>query len=241
MIALLFTPLLMSGQVGDHRSDFSIGFNGGYAFNSIGFSPKVAQAMHGGVTGGASCRYVCEKYFNTVCSIYGEVNYASIGWKENIVDIDDQKVFNQTTGRYDEYSRTITYIQVPVLAHLAWGKENKGLQAFVNLGPQFGYYLSESTETNFTLENMNLTERANQRTTQYSMPVENKFDYGIAVGGGLELSIPKAGHFLIDGRYYYGLGNIYGDSKRDYFQKSNHGTITVKVAYLFDIVKYHAQ
>lgn len=238
-ITFLLTPLMTFGQVGEHRSDLSIGFNGGYALNSIGFAPKVAQGMHGGITGGFSYRYICEKYFNTICSIYGEVNYANLGWKENIVDIDDQKVVNQMTGLTDEYSRTMSYLQVPIFAHLAWGKEEKGLQVFINLGPQFGYYLNETTETNFTLENMNLSQRANKRITQYSMPVENKFDYGIAVGGGLELSLKHIGHFLLDGRYYYGLGNIYGDSKRDFFQKSNHGTITIKMAYLFDLVKYN--
>ena len=35
--------------------------------------------------------------------------------------------------------------------------------------------------------------------------------------------------------YYYGLGNIYGDSKRDYFARSNHSNIVVKLAWLFDI------
>jgi len=58
------------------------------------------------------------------------------------------------------------------------------------------------------------------------------------VGGlGLEFSHPKVGHFLLEGRYYYGLGNIYGDSKRDYFGRSNYSNIVVKLSYLFDILK----
>ena len=69
------------------------------------------------------------------------------------------------------------------------------------------------------------------------MSVENKFDYGIAAGLGMEYSVPKVGHFLLEGRYYYGLGNIYGDSKRDYFAKSNHSSIVIKLTYLFDIVR----
>lgn len=237
-ILFLMLPFTASAQVGDHRSDLSLGFNGGYALSSIGFAPKVTQGLHGGLTGGFSFRYVCEKYFSTICSVYGEVNYAKVGWKENIVDIDDQPVINAATDLAEAYSRTMTYVQVPILAHLGWGGEDRGVQFFINLGPQFGYYLSESTEQNFTDANMNLSARANQQITQYTMPVEKKFDYGIAAGGGVELSLPHLGHFLLDGRYYYGLGNIYGDSKRDYFQKSNHGVITVKLAYLFDLAKY---
>ena len=67
--------------------------------------------------------------------------------------------------------------------------------------------------------------------------VENKFDYGIALGLGAEYSIPKVGHFLAEARYYYGLGNIYGSSKKDFFGKSNFGQIVFKVSYLFDIVR----
>ena len=70
---------------------------------------------------------------------------------------------------------------------------------------------------------------------QDTMAVENKLDYGIALGLGAEYSIPKVGHFLAEARYYYGLGNIYGSSKRDYFGKSNYGQIVFKVSYLFDI------
>ena len=69
------------------------------------------------------------------------------------------------------------------------------------------------------------------------MSIENKFDYGIALGLGAEYSVPKVGHFLLEARYSYGLGNIYGNSKKDYFAKSNYGQIVVKLAYLFDITR----
>ena len=61
--------------------------------------------------------------------------------------------------------------------------------------------------------------------------------YGIAVGLGLEYSNRHLGHFLVEGRYYYGLGNIYGSTKRDYFARSNFGNIVVKFTYLFDIIR----
>ena len=41
----------------------------------------------------------------------------------------------------------------------------------------------------------------------------------------------------MEGRYYYGLGDIYNNSKKDVFSRSNHGTIIVKFTYLFDINK----
>lgn len=238
---LSIVPVAMTAQIGEHRNDLAIGFNGGLNMSSVSFTPKVSQAKLNGITGGLSVRYVCEKYFSTVCSLYGEINYSQMGWKEDIVDVNDMPVINTATGLPEEYSRTVNYIQVPLMAHLAWGREQKGFAFFVNLGPQFGIYMSESTNTNFDFSDRNAADRVNPVCAQDTMAVENKFDYGIAAGAGIEFSHPKVGHFLLEGRYYYGLGNIYGDSKRDYFGSSNFGTITLKLAYLFDIVRTRRQ
>ena len=238
---LSIVPVAMTAQIGEHRNDLAIGFNGGLNMSSVSFTPKVSQAKLNGITGGLSVRYVCEKYFSTVCSLYGEINYSQMGWKEDIVDVNDMPVINTATGLPEEYSRTVNYIQVPLMAHLAWGREQKGFAFFVNLGPQFGIYMSESTKTNFDFSDRNAADRVNPVCAQDTMAVENKFDYGIAAGAGIEFSHPKVGHFLLEGRYYYGLGNFYGDPKRDYFGSSNFGTITVKLAYLFDIVRTRRQ
>lgn len=230
---LLLVGLSVKAQVGDYRSVFSVGVNGGYVMSNVGFNPTVTQGYHGGMMGGLSWRYTCEKYFSTICSIYGEINYSQLGWKQDILTVNDDPVMNN--GVAEEYSRTINYVQIPVFAHLAWGREERGMNFFFEAGPQFGLYLSESTTQNY--DSPNLADRANTIVEQESMPVEKKFDYGIAVGAGLEYSQPKVGHFLLSARYYYGLGNIYGSSKRDYFGKSNLGSIVIKATYLFDIIK----
>lgn len=227
----------VQAQIGEHRSDFAIGANGGYVLSKVGFTPTVQQKQHGGITGGVSLRYVCEKYFKTICSVYAEVNYAKVGWTEDILDIENNAVLISGTGEALKYQRDITYIQIPVFAHLAWGREERGFNFFVNLGPQIGIYLNESTTTNFDETTPTENDRVSNITAQYDMPVEKKLDYGIAAGAGMEYSIPKVGHFLLEGRYYYGLGNIYGSSKKDYFGKSNFGQIVVKASYLFNITR----
>lgn len=205
--------------------------------SKVGFTPTVQQKQHSGITGGVSLRYVCEKYFKTICSVYAEVNYAKVGWTEDILDIENNAVLISGTGEALKYQRDITYVQIPVFAHLAWGREERGFNFFVNLGPQIGIYLNESTTTNFDETTSTENDRVSNITAQYDMPVEKKLDYGIAAGAGMEYSIPKVGHFLLEGRYYYGLGNIYGSSKKDYFGKSNFGQIVVKASYLFDITR----
>jgi hypothetical protein len=236
-ILLSLLPLGALAQIGQHRNTFSVGVNGGYNLTTVRFTPKVVQSMKGGITGGISMRYTVEKYFSTIASIAAEVNYGQMGWKEDIRDLNDQPVINAVTGVAEQYERTVSYVQVPIMAHLAWGRENRGVNFFVNAGPQFGVYLSESSKMSFDWDKRNMIDRANSICAQDTMAVQNKFDYGIAAGAGIELATPKAGRFLLEGRYYYGLGNIFGDSKRDYFGSSNYGTITIKLTYLFDITR----
>lgn len=73
-------------------------------------------------------------------------------------------------------------------------------------------------------------------TEQHGKPIDNEFDYGIAGGLGVELRT-KAGNFLVEGRYYFGLSDFFSSTKKDYFARSAHGTITAKITYLFDITK----
>lgn len=234
-------------QVGEYRSDLSVGVNGGVTMSSLSFVPKVPQNQLMGKTMGFTVRYVGEKYFKSVCAIVAEVNYAQIGWEESILTIADQPVVNPATGLAEEYRRQCDYLQIPLFARLGWGRERKGLQAFFQVGPQLGIFLNEKTTANFDLDTPNSAERTSKVSgpdigeyhfsNMYHMPIENKFDYGIAGGLGLEYSHPKLGHILLDARYYYGLGNIYGSSKRDYFARSNFQNIVVKISYLYDIFR----
>ena len=236
-----------SAQVGEYRNSFAVGVNGGYLLSKVSFVPEVPQDYSDGLTGGLTLRYTSEKYFNSICALTAEVNYSQMGWKESILTINDEPVINRATGLAEEYRRKITYIQVPLLARLGWGRERKGLQAFIQLGPQLGFYLDESTEANFDLDYPEIYERASHISgptvgdavfsNMYHMPVENKFDYGITGGAGIEFSHPKIGHILLEGRYYFGLANIYGNTKKDFFAKSNHNTIIIKMSYLFDVFK----
>ena len=246
----LFTA---TAQVGEYRTDFAVGFNGGYSMSSIAYVQKVPQAQLGGMTAGFSARYTCEKYFKSICAVVGEVNLTQMGWKEDILDFNDQPVVMHSDETQTlQYSRKMSYVQIPIFARLGWGRERKGLQFFFQVGPQIGFFLSEKTESNFDVRQTEFnpgprndpnpmykytTTRVSDVVAQDTMAVENTFDYGIAAGGGMEFSHPKLGHFLVEGRYYYGLGNIYGSSKRDYFARSNFGNIIIKFTYLFDIVR----
>jgi hypothetical protein len=245
---LIFSVRAVYGQVGDYRTDFALGVNGGYVMSSVGFVPEVPQKQLGGITGGISMRYTCEKYFSSICAIVAEVNYTQAGWREDILDRDDQPVALHSDGSQTlRFERQVSYIQVPVMARMGWGRERRGFQFFAQIGPQVGFYLSDRSTTNFDVRQAAFNPaspdyryggiRASNVVAQDSLPIQNKFDYGVAGGAGIEFSHPRLGHFLLEGRYYYGLGNLFGNSKSDVFGKSNFGQIVIKATWLFDIIR----
>lgn len=222
-LACLFT-LPMMAQLGEERHNLAIGVNAGMNMNTVVFEPSIKQNSHMGMEMGITARYMSEKYFKMMCGIQAEINYTQRGWKENIED-----------GSGDTYSRTMNYVEVPLLAHLSFGKDalDKGMKFFVNMGPQVAYFISEKEKMS---EEWDPSYRPNGVTQQYGKMVENKFDYGILGGLGLELST-KVGHFLLEGRYYYGLSDFWGSSKKDDFGRSGHNYMGLRLTYLFDIWK----
>lgn len=220
-ITALFLSFIANAQIEQPRRILEVGFAGGMNMNKMDFQPTIRQTYLNGINGGISLRYTSEKYFSMICAAQMEVNFSQRGWKE---DFDDE------TG--NSYSRTLNYIEVPLLAHLSWGKEERGLQFFVNLGPQFGFFIGDSEDY---IGNWTPEERPQSIRPVYGKEVEKKFDYGIAGGLGVELKT-KAGNFFVEGRYYYGLSDIYGNSKTDDFGRSANQTIYIRAGYSIRIL-----
>lgn len=206
-------------QVGEQRHNFAMGINGGINLNSVSFSPTVRQSNLMGINGGFSARYISEIYFKMICGAQIEVNFSQHGWKEFYEDYPEL-----------QYTRKMTYVEIPFMAHLAFGKE-RGVQGFFHAGPQIGFFLGDSHTQSGNWENY-----TNLVVEQHEKAVENKFDYGITAGAGLEIRT-KAGNFMVEGRYYYALSDFYQSTKKDYFSRSAHGVISAKITYLFDITK----
>ena len=188
--------------------------------NSMEFQPSIRQKFLNGWGGGLNLRYTSEKYFKMICAAQLEINFSQRGWEE---DFDDK------SG--NSYKRTLSYVEVPFLAHLAFGKEPRGFQFFINLGPQFGFFLDEEEEY---IGDWQIASRPSSSRPVYGKSTENKFEYGIVGGLGVELKT-KAGNFFIEGRYYYGLSDIFNNSKTDDYGRSANNTITARVGYSFPL------
>ncbi len=211
--------LPVKAQVGEQRHNFALGINGGVNLSSVSFMPKVKQKNLMGITGGLTMRYICEKYFSMICGAQLEVNFSQHGWNEYYEDYPDL-----------QYTRKMNYVEIPFLAHLAFGKE-RGVQFFFHAGPQIGLFLSDS----YT-QSGNWDDFTGLVQEQHDKKVDNRFDYGIAGGAGMEIRT-KIGNFMLEGRYYYALSDFYGNTKKDYFSRAAHSAITAKIAYLFDLKK----
>lgn len=207
----------------EYSPNFAIGGKAGVTLSRMSFTPEVHQKFTNGLTMGVRARYTEEKFFGLIA----EINLSQRGWAEDFAK-DEAPEFT--------YTRTLTYIQVPLLTHIYFG--SKKFKGFVNLGPEFGYMIGSSIDANFDYKNYTSIQGFPQgyRTNeQLNMEVENKFDYGIAAGVGIEWILKRKHSFFLEGRYYFGLGNIFHATKRDFFAASRGMSIEVTLGYMIRV------
>lgn len=122
------------------------------------------------------------------------------------------------------------------MTHIYFG--NNKIKGFINLGPSVGYMISEKITANFDYRNPSAVENfpiANRHVNQMTMDIKNKFDYGICAGGGVEFTVRQKHSIFIEGRYYYGIGNIFSARKKDEFSASRGTSIQVTLGYMFRV------
>ena len=218
-VLFIASGILSTNAQTHYSANISVGAKGGMDFSKVFFSPSVKQKMISGTNFGFTFRYVEETHFG----IIGELNFEQRGWEENF-----------ETAPYS-YKRTLNYLQIPVLAHIYFGSERA--RFFFNAGPEIGFLLGESTKSNFDVDNVaSLPSFPKYRKTeQLSMKADNKVDFGISAGLGVDVSINRRHSIYIEGRFYYGLGNVLKSGRTEAFNSSNSMSIMVSAGYWFRI------
>lgn len=220
-LALMTALWLPAAAQRKYSPDLAMGGKAGATLSMMSFSPKVTQGLLPGFMAGVTMRYTEEKLFGLIV----ELNLEQRGWSEKY-----------DPGYDFHYTRTLTYLQLPLLTHIRFGSER--VKAFVNIGPEIGFMLGSSVNANFDWKNLSAVPGypGGYRTSQQlAMEISNRFDYGISAGIGMELILRKRHSLMLEGRYYYGLGNIFPASKKDYFSASRGMSIEITAAYLFRI------
>lgn len=216
-LLIALTALLATSQT-HYEGSFAVGAKGGITLSRMQFNPTVPQSFLQGYMVGGVVRYVEERNFGLIA----EFNIEQRGWKENF------------EGYNYDYSRHITYVQVPLLTHVYFG--NNKLHGFFNAGPEIGYLIATSTSANFDYNNIaGIADfpSANRSVEQMSMDVKNRLDYGISAGAGLELISHNKSSYTLEGRFYYGLRDIFGNRKKDVFSGSSGMSIMVTLGYMY--------
>lgn len=222
VLRLLFASGLMcvsfTGNSQTHyNANISIGAKGGVDLSMVNFTPSVKQGMLPGINFGATFRYIEENHFGLIA----EVNFEQRGWKENF----EEHPFS--------YSRTLNYIQIPFLAHIYFGRRGR---FFFNAGPEISFMIGESTKSNFDYTNVSgISGFPARNTYQYLMNADPKVDYGISAGLGGEFNINRKNSVYLEGRFYYGLGNVLKSGRAENIRGSNSMSIMISAGYWFRI------
>lgn len=213
---------LSSGSVSaqaHYNSKFSIGGHAGVTMSKMSFTPSVKESMVMGQMAGLQLRYWEERNFGLII----EINYEQRGWKEDF----EEYPFS--------FERKLNYIQIPLLTNIFFG--GRHVNGFFNLGPEFGYMIGTSYSSNFDVHNIsNIPDfPPNRETDQLWMEPTKKFDYGISAGAGIEFIIKRRHRIHLEGRYYFGIGNIFPDERKDTFSASRGTSIMVTLGYSYRI------
>lgn len=201
-----------------YAPDFSLGARVGATISNMAWQPSVRQKMTEGFTVGITARYTEEKLFG----LMADLNITQRGWAEKFEDTPELS-----------YRRQFTYVQLPVMTHIYFG--SRTFRGFVNLGPSIGYMISDKITSNFAYTDLASVKNfpRDRRTEQLTLPVYRKFDYGIIGGLGMELRLKRKHSFMVEGRFYYGIANVFSSKRGDTFGASRTMSIEVTAAYLF--------
>lgn len=197
-----------------------VGGHAGMTLSNVSFHPSVQEKMLQGMQMGLSFRFAEERHVG----LMAELNLEQRGWKEDLKD----------SGL--EYQHRLTYVQLPVLTHIFFG--SRVVKCFFNLGPEIAYLIGDKITSNFDYRNPGSVAGFPddfRETEQMGMKVTGRFDYGITAGFGVEFIIKRRHCLQLEGRYYYGLGNIFPSSKADTFDASRNSSILVSLGYMFRI------
>ena len=212
-----FTALTTTAQT-HHEGNIAVGSKAGATFSRVNFNPTVQQTMLPGMTAGVMFRYIEEKNFGLIA----ELNLTQRGWKEAFDNAD----YN--------YSHRFTYLELPVMTHIYFG--NQRIKGFFNLGPELNVMLGDGISSNFAYQeaaDLDYFVHDTRHIEQLTMNINNRLDYGICAGAGLELNLNRRHSLLLEGRFYYGLTDVFPNHKTDIFAGSNSMTVSVTLGYFY--------
>lgn len=204
---------LVEAQTAKRSLRVQVGLAGGVSANKVLFNPSVDQKMLLAPSGGLIVRVNEESTGALKAGFQMEVDYVRLGWEEKF------------EGKPDNaYRRTFDCVTIPLLTHVKI--RQRGLYAFLNLGPQFGFIVSEKP----VKQGSDFTELQLRR---YAQGLHGRFEWGLVGGPGFGFDASRLGTFEMEGRLYYGFHDLLNNRQQDPHGKSSNLTLSIKLNYLF--------
>lgn len=217
LVVMLLLTLSVTAQT-HYEGTIAVGGKAGATFSKVNFSPSVQQSMSSGMTAGVMFRYIEEKNFGLIA----ELNVTQRGWSESFDDADYS------------FCHRFTYLELPIMTHIFFG--NQRIKGFFNLGPVLNVMVADGISSNFSYQgaaDMDYFVQNTRHIEQYTLDIKNKLDYGICAGAGMELNLSTKHSLLLEGRFYYGLTDVFANHKTDVFSSSNSMSVMVTLGYFY--------
>ncbi len=176
-----------------------------------------------GVKGGASISFV--SFVPTVSqsmrySYVGGFAYRFVSEKYFGIQLEANYAERGWKESNSDYERRLGYIEIPFLSHITFGR--KFFKWYFHLGPSISFLVKEGGILESSVY------------PQQTMGVKSKVDYSIMGGTGFEFHT-SAGVWSLEGRYSFGLGDMFSNKAGEAFKASSNQNIYVSLSWMFPL------
>ena len=221
ILITLFTIILFSAKINAQQTEFKpyigIGVHGGINYSDIEIDQAInnSDISYGKIQNtymGFVLIFMAEEY----AGIQIEANLAKNGWEE-------------VRDTAYTYTRTMNYIEVPVLTHLSFGK--KRMRYVIDMGPYVSFY--RDTEESLELFPQGSYNSETDTSSYIGKPVNNKIDLGFMLDAGIGINT-SIGIFHVKARYSYGIINLFNKYPEGIYQQSQFRNYYFGVSYQYN-------
>jgi hypothetical protein len=230
----LLTALNISFLCAQRRhfdSQLYLGFGGGVLSSRVDFVPSIQQPLvRLGGHGGVAAKFISSEAEGggVRAGVIGELNFSQRGWEEIFSEEDIERGFS--------YSRALNYLDIPFMTHLNAGRGS--VRFILNAGPQISILLNDRQRMSEALADFIEENPISPRFGMQYQSIEHlrRVDYGLIGGIGLQIRT-GVGNFNLEGRYYFGLGDVFESrrSRQAHFSRSAHRVIQVRLTYYWRV------
>ncbi len=205
-LCLSFLILVAANHTAKAQLLIRSGVKGGFNASGMVLTQKIDQAINPGFHFGLFVWMPLSKKLG----VKSEVLYTQKGYMEQQITISGQAnlFFNSN------------YLEVPILLQTNLGGD--GLQAFFNVGPSIGYWLSGKTITRFPSTN----ESPIKTDIVFDTHEYNRIELSLNAGIGVLLPLQKMDAFL-EVRYGQGLSNMQANLPANFVARNQVISATV--------------